>query len=45
MHIFLYAMLAMLFILVINLLETRSWTQFKGHLNHVHNYKNPCTHD
>ena len=43
--IILYAMLAMLIILVINLLETCSWTEYKGHLNYIHNYKNPCTHD
>ncbi len=32
-------------ILVINILETCSCTEFKGHLKYIHNYKNPCTHD
>ncbi len=41
---FLYAMLAILIILVINQLKTCSWTRFKGHLNYIHNYKKILVH-
>ncbi len=28
-------------LIIITLLETCSWTEFEGHLNHIHNYEYP----